>query len=182
MTEVAHDLLTGLAGTWQLDPKRTTVELHTTAMWGRVKVVGTVDAVQGSGTIGDEGAVSGELVLDAASIDTGIRRRDKHLRGKDFLDVSTYPTLTFTASEATSLPDGTVVLKGSLQVKDQTHPIEVVVTLTASSNERITIGGAATIDRRHWGVSRAPLGAGLANQVLVTAEFVRREAPGKMNA
>jgi polyisoprenoid-binding protein YceI len=147
-------------------------------MWGRVKVVGTVDAVQGGGTIGDGGAVSGELVMDAASIDTQINRRDRHLRGKGFLDVSTYPTLTFTASEAASLPDGTVVLKGSLQIKDQTRPIEVIVTLTASSNERITIGGASTIDRRQWGVSRAPLGAGLVNRVHVTAEFVRR-APAR---
>jgi polyisoprenoid-binding protein YceI len=173
MTELTHASLTELAGSWQLDPRRTTVEFHTTAIWGRVKVVGTVNVVQGGGTVADDGAVSGEVVLDAASIDTKINRRDKHLRGKDFLDVGIYPTLTFTASAAAPLPDGTVGLKGSLQVKDQSRPIDVVVTLTNPSDERIAVSGTARIDRRHWGVSRAPLGAGLSNHVLVTAEFVR---------
>jgi polyisoprenoid-binding protein YceI len=84
MTEVTPTSLAGMVGTWQLDPKATIIEFHTTAMWGLAKVAGTIRAVQGSGAVGDDGAVSGELVLDAASIDTKIKRRDKHLRGRDF--------------------------------------------------------------------------------------------------
>ena len=158
MTATTATSLAGMVGTWQLDPKHTTVEFHTTAMWGLAKVTGTVRAVQGNGLVGDDGGVSGELVLDATSIDTKIKRRDKHLRGRDFLDVGTYPTFIFTASDATLTPEGTVRIRGSLRIKDQSHPIELVATLTTPSVERITLSGEVDIDRRQWGVSRAPMG------------------------
>ncbi|MBI4637948.1 MAG: YceI family protein [Candidatus Rokubacteria bacterium] len=35
------------------------------------------------------------LVIDAASIDTDIARRDSHLRSEDFFHVERYPTITF---------------------------------------------------------------------------------------
>ena len=35
-----------------------------------------------------------EVVVDLASVDTGIERRDKHLRTADFFDVATYPGAT----------------------------------------------------------------------------------------
>jgi polyisoprenoid-binding protein YceI len=162
-----------MVGAWQLDPKVTSIEFHTTAMWGLAKVTGTIRAVQGGGAVVDGGAVSGELVLDAASIDTKIKRRDKHLRGRDFFDVGTYPSLTFAATEATLLPNGTVRIKGSLRIKDQSRPIELVATATAPSAHRIVLSGEVVIDRREWGVSRAPMGAGLANRVVVVAQFVR---------
>ena len=174
MTEATATSLAGMVGTWQLDPKHTTVEFHTTAMWGLAKVTGTVRAVQGSGLVGDDGGVSGDLVLDATSIDTKIKRRDKHLRGRDFLDVGTYPTFTFTVSDATAPShEGTVEIKGSLRIKDQSHPVELVATLTTPSVERITLSGELAVDRRQWGVSRAPMGAGLVNRVTVVAQFVR---------
>jgi polyisoprenoid-binding protein YceI len=173
MTEAIPTSLAGMVGTWQLEPKATTIEFHTTAMWGLAKVTGSMRAVQGSGAVGDDGAVAGELVLDAASIDTKIKRRDKHLRGRGFFDVSSYPTLTFTASEATLLPDGTVGIKGPLRIKDQSRSIELVATVTTPSAERIVLSGEVAIDRRQWGVSRAPLGAGLANRVVVVAQFAR---------
>src|ERR1700693_1442394 len=84
------------AGTWHLDPNRTTIEFHTKAVWGLAKVKGTFSAVSGSGVVGDRGTISGELVVDANSIDTRNKRRDKHLRSADFFDVSAYPTFSFT--------------------------------------------------------------------------------------
>jgi polyisoprenoid-binding protein YceI len=172
MTEASPMYFAGMIGTWQLDPKTTTIEFHTTAMWGLAKVTGTLRAVEGRGAVGDDGAVSGELVLDAASIDTKIKRRDKHLRGRHFFDVGAYPALTFTASEATLKPDGTVGIKGSLQIKDQSLPLELVATLATPSAEKITISGEISIDRRQWGLSRGPMGAGFANLVVVVAQFV----------
>ena len=142
-------------------------------MWGVAKVTDTISTVHGSGTVGDDGVVSGELVLDAISLDTRLKRRDKHLRGRDFFDVDTYPTFTFTASEATVLPDGAVGIKGSLRIKDKSCPLDVVATLTMQASGRITLGAEAAIDRREWGVSWAPMGAGLANRVVVVAQFVR---------
>ena len=71
--------------------------IHTTAIWGLAKVKGTFTAVGGTATVADHGSISGDLIVDAGSIDTRNKRRDKHLRSAEFFDVSTHPTLTFTA-------------------------------------------------------------------------------------
>ena len=161
------------AGTWQLDPKSTTIEFHTKAMWGMAKVRGTFSAVSGSGVVGDEGAIAGELVVDATSIDTRNKRRDKHLRGADFFDVSKYPTFSFIASEVAPASDGTLTMTGALRIRDRSHPIEVVATSTSSSPDRVTVNAEATIDRSDWGMTWARMGAALVNRVVVVAQFVR---------
>jgi polyisoprenoid-binding protein YceI len=161
------------AGTWRLDPERTTVEFHTKAMWGMAKVRGTFSAVSGSGVVGDEGAIVGELVIDATSIDTRNKRRDKHLRSADFFDVSNYPTFNFSASEATVGSDGTLNMTGALRVRDRSHPIDVIATTTSPSPDRVTVHAEATIARSDWGMTWARMGAALVNRVVVVAQFVR---------
>ena len=174
MTESGStSLLASVAGTWQLDPESTSIEIHTKAMWGLAKVTGTLRALRGSGVVGDDGAVSGELVVDAASINTKNKRRDTHLRSADFFDVGRYPTLSFTVSEAVPSSDGTVRVKGALQIKDQSHPIELVATSTKPSPDRVIVRAEATIDRSQWGMTWAKMGARLVNRVVVVAQFVR---------
>jgi polyisoprenoid-binding protein YceI len=161
------------AGTWQLDPKSTTIEFHTKAMWGMAKVHGTFSAVSGSGVAGDQGATAGELVVDATSIDTRNKRRDKHLRSADFFDVSKYPTFSFSASELTPSDDGTLKIKGALRIKDQSQTIEFVATPSYASPDRVTLNGEATIDRSRWGMTWKMGGAWFVNRVVVGAQFVR---------
>jgi polyisoprenoid-binding protein YceI len=161
------------AGTWRLDPISTTVEFHTKAMWGLAKVKGTFRAVSGSGVVGDQAAISGELVVDATSIDTRNKRRDKHLRGADFFDVSRYPTFSFTASEVTPSSDGTLNVKGALRIKDQSQTIELVATPSYASPDRVTLNAEVTIDRSKWGMTWKMGGAWLVNRVVVGAQFVR---------
>ena len=161
------------AGTWRLDPSATTVEFHTKAMWGMAKVNGTFRPVSGIGVVGDDGTISGELVVDASSIETRNKRRDKHLRGADFFEVRTYPTFSFSASEVTPSADGTLSIKGTLQIKDRSLPIDVVATSTLQSSQRVTVSAEATIDRSRWGMTWARMGAALINRVVVVAEFVR---------
>lgn len=174
MTESsANPQLASIAGAWQLNPEGTTVEFHTKAMWGLAKVTGTFDAVRGTGVVGDDGAVSGELVFDAASIDTSNKRRDTHLRSDDFFDVGKYPTFAFTASEAVPSADGTVRVTGTLRIKDQSHPIELAATSTEPSPDRVTVRAEATIDRSEWGLTWAKMGARLVNRVVVVAQFAR---------
>jgi polyisoprenoid-binding protein YceI len=161
------------AGRWQLDAESTTIEFHTKAMWGMRSVKGTFSALSGTGIVGDQGAITGELVVNATSIDTRNKRRDKHLRGADFFDVSKYPTLTFTASEVTPSDDGALKIKGALRIKDQSQTIEFLATPTYHSPDRATLNGEATIDRSRWGMSWKMGGAWLVNRVVVSAQFVR---------
>jgi polyisoprenoid-binding protein YceI len=84
-------------GKWMLDPDRTSIVFHTKAMWV-FPAKGTARAIEGVGTMGTDGGLSGSLVVDAASIDTKNRKRDAHLRTADFFEVETFPTINFEAT------------------------------------------------------------------------------------
>lgn len=56
-------------GKWVLDPDRTSIVVHTKAMWV-FPTKGTAKAIEGVGTVRPDGGLTGTLVIDAASIDT----------------------------------------------------------------------------------------------------------------
>ena len=67
-----------------------------------------------------------EVTINTASIDSNHAERDKHLRDKDFLDVSRYPTATFKSTSYQSGIGGDV-LKGELTLHGITKPITLQV-------------------------------------------------------
>lgn len=63
------------------------------------------------------------LEIEAASVDTGNKTRDKHLQSPDFFDVGKYPKIVFTSSKVAKqgdkiLVDGTLEMHG---VKKELH-------------------------------------------------------------
>ena len=52
------------------------------------------------------------LTIDAASLDTGIQMRDKHLRSADFFDVARFPAITFRSRSVDRAPAVRLVLAG----------------------------------------------------------------------
>jgi polyisoprenoid-binding protein YceI len=166
-------LLSDAAGQWRLDPIGTTIELRTKAMWGLAKVRGRFKAVEGSVVVGEDATVSGTIIFDAKSIDTKNNRRDTHLRSGDFFEVDKYPTFAYSATGATPTADGTLRVTGSLTIRDQSRPVELLVTATRPAPDRATLTAEAQIDRRQWGMTWAKMGAGVINQVIVAAQFIR---------
>jgi polyisoprenoid-binding protein YceI len=165
--------LAGAAGNWRLDPASTTIELRTKSMWGLARVKGRFNALEGSGVVGDDSTVSGTLVFDAKSIDTRNKRRDSHLRSDDFFEVEKYPTFTYTASGASPTDDGRLKVTGSLTIKDQSRPLDVFVTASQPAPDRAILTAEVEIDRRQWGMTWAKMGAGVINQVVIAAHFIR---------
>jgi polyisoprenoid-binding protein YceI len=165
--------LADAAGQWQLDPTGTTIDLRTKAMWGLAKVRGRFNAVEGSGVVGEDATVSGTMVFDAKSIDTKNKKRDTHLRSGDFFEVDKYPTFTYSVTGAIPTDDGKLKVTGSLTIRDQSRPLELLVTATQPAPGRATLTAEAQIDRRQWGMTWAKMGAGVTNEVVVVAQFTR---------
>jgi polyisoprenoid-binding protein YceI len=127
------------------------------------------------------------IEIDAASIDTGNADRDAHVRNSDFLEVETYPTLTFLSTGAEQKGDDDFVLHGDLTVKGITKPVSIEFEKTGEAHDpwgnfRVGFEGKAKINRKDWGVNfNAVLEAGgLLVSEKVTLEFdisaVRRTA------
>ena len=72
-----------------------------------------------------------EVVLDAATIDTGVEMRDNHLRSADgHFDVANYPTITFTSKRVEGKDSSNFKLIGDVTI----HGITREVALSASFN------------------------------------------------
>jgi polyisoprenoid-binding protein YceI len=163
--------LSTLAGSWTLDPEHSSIVFSTKAMWV-FPVQGTVKAISGGGTVGPDGAVSGSLVFDAASIDTKKRKRDAHLRTADFFEVDAYPTFTFTATGARPISPDQVEITGTLTIRDQTRPL-TLTALVQSTDSAATVTAEFDIDRSAWGLTWAKMGSRLANHVVIRAQFTK---------
>src|SRR5688572_18290354 len=72
-----------------------------------------------------------EVIIDAASLDTGVADRDKHLRSADFFDVENAPKLAFRSKriEGASFGDGDrFKVIGDLTIRGTTREIELDAT------------------------------------------------------
>jgi polyisoprenoid-binding protein YceI len=177
MTEIARaqpPALSDMTGSWKLDPSRTTIQFRTKSMWVR-RVTGSLRAAEGDGAVDDGGQVTGRLVVDTESIDTGSRMRDTHLRGADFFEVSTYPAMVFEVTGAHLEARGRCTIEGALTVRGVTRPVEFQAAVRIESDGAVTIDARTAIDRSEWGMTWAKMGAGRHNEVTVKATFVRRD-------
>src|SRR5258708_33982991 len=80
-----------LAGQWNLVPAESSAEFGNRHFWNTITVCGRFGQISGEGTVAPAGTVTGQLVTDAASLTTGTKQRDKHLRSAHFSDVATHP-------------------------------------------------------------------------------------------
>lgn len=172
MTSPTTQWLTTAAGTWTLDPAATTIVLRTKAMWV-MGVRATFRAQSGTGTVGPDGTVGGTLVVDASSVDSGNAKRDKHLLTKDFFEVETYPTFTYTVTSVEPTADGKFAVTGSLSVHGETRPLALVASVVPSGADQVTVTAEADLDRSQWGIAWAKMGASVHNHLVVTAVFTK---------
>jgi len=146
------------AGTFALDPTHTRVGFVARHLMVS-KVRGAFTQVSGELVIGEEPTESSvTAVIPTASIDTGVADRDGHLRSADFLDVETYPTLTFRSTGLAPDGDNEFTLRGELTVRDVTREVELEVEfegLARSPWGQEVIGFTATteIDREEFGIT-----------------------------
>ena len=59
--------------------------------------------------------------IKVESLETGVARRDNHLRSPDFFDIETYPQITFTSKEIRNVDGDEFELVGDLTMKDVTR-------------------------------------------------------------
>ncbi|HEX2046890.1 MAG TPA: YceI family protein [Acidimicrobiales bacterium] len=158
LTREYQGLLIPEAGTYVLDQAHTTVEFV-----GRhlmiTKVRGRFTDFSGQIVVGDNPDDSSvEVTINAASVNSGDDNRDGHLRSPDFLDVETYPTITFRSTSVEVGPDGTGKVTGDLTVKDVTRPVTLDVEFDGASpdpwgGQRLGFTASTEINREDWGLT-----------------------------
>ncbi len=149
----------GMTGNWTLDPAHT--RLGFSARHAMVtKVRGEFDNFEGTAFIdADNPAASHvEVTIQTDSISTRNEMRDKHLRTNDFLEVETYPTITFKSTNVEKLDDEHVRITGDLTIKATTKQISIDFEIGGISqdpfgNTRMGFEGTSSLNRQDYGVA-----------------------------
>jgi polyisoprenoid-binding protein YceI len=99
-----------------------------------------------------------ELVIQAASIDTGIEKRDNHLRSDDFLAVEKHPQITFKSTAVEKVSDSEYKVTGPLTIRGVSKVITVPVSFAGELKDpwgstRAGFAAETKVDRREFGVT-----------------------------
>ena len=139
---------------WRIDPARSSVEFRTPTFWGLLTVTGRFARYDGTLDLRRERAI--DLTIEAASIDTQNRMRDRHLRSHDFFDVEHHPTVRFTAHRA-ALEGERLKVRGQLEARGSSIPLELEARLRRVGDE-LEVDASTYVDHRELGMSHGTLG------------------------
>jgi polyisoprenoid-binding protein YceI len=101
---------------------------------------------------------SAELVIEAASVESGFKDRDDHIRSADWFDVERYPLIGFKSTGLTHLAADRWRAGGQLTIRDLTRPVELEVefgggVLDPWGGARIGFTATTVVDREDWGLT-----------------------------
>ncbi len=146
-------------GTWTFDPAHTKLSAVGRHMM-ITKVHGYFHDVAGTIHVAERPEDSWvEVTIGAASIDTGVQRRDDHLRSGDFMDVERFPTITFRSTGVDRVEGTRLRVTGDLTIRDVTRPITLDLEYLGAEKppwgDDIRIGFSATgvLEREAFGMT-----------------------------
>lgn len=98
-----------------------------------------------------------EFSAEIASIDTGVTKRDDHLKSPDFFDAKKYPKLTFTSSKITRTEDALTIV-GTLKIKDKSKEVTINAKYLGEvkdgyGQDKIAFKGSTKINRKEFGLT-----------------------------
>jgi polyisoprenoid-binding protein YceI len=116
------------ASTWNINPDHSSIQFQVRYMTV-VNVKGAFDKFQGTVELDEKNLAksSVNIAIDSTSINTGVEKRDEHLRTDDFFDCSKYPTITFVSKKVTPAGKGKLKVIGDLTMLGKTKEIVLEV-------------------------------------------------------
>jgi polyisoprenoid-binding protein YceI len=154
-------------GPWALDSAHTTVAF-TVRHLGISKVRGTFERVEARLTLGDtleESTLTARV--DLSSVDTGSPDRDAHLRGPDFFDIESHPTMDYTSTAIREDGAGGYLVDGVLALNGRRNPLTLAVefhgteTYPMDGSTHAGFTATAALSRKEYGMEfNVPMAAG----------------------
>lgn len=120
-------------------------------------VHGKFNEFSGSVVVDNNAIKEAKGTIEVKSIDTGITKRDAHLRTPDFFDAQKYPTITFVSKRAEKQGDETVLV-GDFTMRGVTKEISLPVKLSGPITDpwggvRIGLYAKTKVNRKDYGIS-----------------------------
>lgn len=148
------------AAPWSIDTDHSNVEFKVRHMMVS-NVKGEFGKYSGVVDIDDKDVTKSrvEVTIDTASLNSGVAKRDEHLKSADFFDVAKYPTMTFVSKKVKNAGNDRLKVYGDLTLHGVTR--EVVLDVEGPTKAykdpwgNIKRGAAATtrINRKDFGLT-----------------------------
>lgn len=145
-------------GTWTVVADQSTIAVKAKSMWGVVPVKGRFTDFSGEGEITAPQTVSGRIDIKAASLRTGIGKRDKHLHSGDFFEAEKFPDISVVVTAADAIDADTVGLRAELTIRGTTKPLELKTKVTPVGDGGMRLTTQATVNRQDFGVDGNMMG------------------------
>jgi polyisoprenoid-binding protein YceI len=141
-------------GTWVVDPAHSQVAFEVKHM-GIATVRGVFRGFEGQLHIGDDGAAVARGAIQVATVDTGERQRDDHLRSPDFFAAEEHPEITFESTSIEPTGDGELAITGALTLHGVTRDIVLEAEIAGTDvdpwgNERVGLEARGTLKRSDY--------------------------------
>lgn len=115
---------TGAMATYQVDPSHSNLGFKVRHL-GLSSVNGTFTDYEATATVdpADLSTLQAQATIQVASVDTGVERRDNHLRSDDFFNAEAHPTMTFVSTGVQNVDGNEFELVGDLTIRDVTKEV-----------------------------------------------------------
>lgn len=135
---------------WSIDAERSSVKF-TISNFG-IDVEGSFAAPLGiiSFTPTDPSSGVFNVSVDPKTVDTGIKKRDKHLRNTDFFEVEKYPEIRFESTSISKVGED-FTLKGKLTIRDVTKDVLLPFSFQVKENMGM-FTGKFILNRKDYGL------------------------------
>jgi polyisoprenoid-binding protein YceI len=158
-TSIIPSTLSDLSGNYVIDAAHTRIGF--VARHAMVtKVRGAFNEFEGTAVVDgtDFTKSTGQLTIQAASIDTRNEQRDTHLRSNDFLAMEEFPQITFVATDVRQADETTLEVTGDLTIRGVTNSVTVPFEFEGAAtdpfgNLRVGFEGSTVINRKDYGIT-----------------------------
>ncbi len=148
-------LRTNAADNYKIDPAHTSLSFSVRHM-GVSNVKGHFDEFAGTLVLDNGSIKEASGTVQVKSVDTGIEKRDDHLRTPDFFDAARYPLITFKTKRVEKSGEQTILI-ADFTMRGVTKELRLPVTLSGpvkdpQGNTRIGVEGRTTLNRKDYGM------------------------------
>lgn len=163
---------------YELDPEHTAI-YFTVDHIGYAKTLGIFTELNGAFEYDVDARALGAVAvsIDASSVNTFNRARDRHVRNSDFLDVNSHPEITFVARGGTARSATTGRVTGDLTILGVTRPVTLDVTLNKAApypfghqREVLGLSMTTTIDRSDFGMTYGVANGLVGDEIIINIE------------
>jgi polyisoprenoid-binding protein YceI len=143
------------ADNYRIDPAHTSVSFSVRHM-GVSNVKGHFDAFTGSLVLDNGSIQEASATIQVKSLNTGIEKRDNHLRTADFFEATKYPEISFKTKKVEKSGDQTILI-GDFTMRGVTKELRLPVAVSGpvkdpQGNTRIGLEAKATVNRKDYGM------------------------------